>query len=339
MNSYYDEDEEFFKEAVEMKLPDDVEKASIRPPVERKLTPQMHPPRNNVFDALGSDVFASAMEGLKSEFDEWEVAEGRTNESLWGVLGSIYELAPKIAHNQNAHVKLLSMVNNVDGVSTSNRWRAETKHPQDLLLVVLLGFNDKTKSTRSHWRSALKAAAAMKVAPSRSAFVKWISEIGGIEGARQSVAKPRAATSTEQLATEVESFVDVEELPIRLPYRLTEEPLPKRFGLVLVREAGSETSGFPIATITNERVVRAALKAFLLEQKRIKKQEIAFAAEEKAQKRRILRAEWKKAKIEWKKQVKYWGCNDTQEEYFDLWLCERPELGLYDDWINREITL
>ena len=276
-------------------------------------------------DAWESAYLPPIIDELKSDLAAWQTADLRTKESLWHLLGGIYEHSAKIERDKHALMALIAMVNQIDGVRESNRWHAHTKAPQELLIVLLLGFGEDNKSTRSQWRSALNAAKKTKIKKDRPTFVNWISEIGGVEGARQSVAKPRKAISIEQLAAGVEPFVDAEVFPIKLPNNLTEDPLPERFGLILVREAGSEKTAFPIATITNEPLVRAALRTFIAEQERIEKENLAIAAAHYFPLEQIVRKMEKEARAQWKKDKKSKRTADTLEEYTDNWLVERAD--------------
>jgi hypothetical protein len=334
----------FFEEAIGDDEPDVATPTIIGPKPWPKPRNRVRPPINNIPDALTSGFFEPAIAELEAAFDLWKTNSARTRQSLWDLLGNIYELSAKLMGNENARSGLIGLVSRREDVKSSTNWRSPgTKHPRELLLVLLLGLSEDSKATKSQWLSALKAAEAAGIEKSKSDFVDWISSVGGIEGARSSIAKPRPTASLQELAAQVDEFVSEESRIVYLPAALNEDPLPSRFGLVLVREAGSENTAFQVATINDERLVLAALKAFLSGEKRIanqiEKHNLAIVSAIEAEKTKKLRAEKKKAWKEWRKQVKVWRCRDTFEEYFDRWLYERSDLGLYDDWANERITL
>jgi hypothetical protein len=255
----------------------------------------MRPPVNNVYDAAETGSLVPAIDDLQSEFKAWQLADARTNKSLWELLGGIYELSPKIEANQNAHLELISLVNEIDGVRKSNRWRADMKPPSELLLVLLLGFTDETKSTRSQWRSALKAADGVKIKTTKRAFVEWISKLGGIEVARRTIAKPRRNAMIKDLAGKVDKFVVGEDRVVQLPFKLSDDPLPERFGLVLVREATSENTAFQVATITNEQMVRKALRDFVKNTEEAERQSLTELKRIQSSRRILVRKLYQKA--------------------------------------------
>jgi hypothetical protein len=214
-----------------------------------------------------SPFFEQELAALRVQHEGWLQASSRGNHSLWDLLGLIFELGSKVQENASARSDLIRRVEADSDVAKSNRWQAKDKSAFELLIVVLVGFHDGNKGTRSQWLSALKAAKKANIPRAKTPFVDWIKDLGGVDAARRSLAKGPANEGNETLASQLDGFVDQDRSAFSLPDRFSDQGFAEGFGLVLVKKVG-EGEAVPVATIENERQVTVAIKTFLSAQKR-----------------------------------------------------------------------
>lgn len=237
----------------------------------------MRPPKPNIEDFAKAVPFEQGLSSLLSDFENWEQADGRGKMSLWALLGKTYEFANQIEKNNLTRVDLLAEVSKVPGVAGSNRWRPQTKHAFDLLLVLLLGLKEDTKATKSQWLRTLKAAQAENVASTQEAFSDWIENIGGVAAALKLGKKPRLPKKNiSEMAKDLPDPDNLEDKTIEMPLKMSDDDLPDGFGLVIVKKANDTGGVVPIGTIVNERQVSDAIRTFLADQKRQERKDGAY---------------------------------------------------------------
>lgn len=200
---------------------------------------------------------------LNADFTNWEKTGKR---QPWTILGKIYELGTDIDRNPAAKNRLIARVKEELSVKASPNWRVEKKTSHELLLVSLFGLKPETKATKSQWHSAIRAAKKDKVEAKQDEFVSFLERVKGIENARRSVAKAtEPKLSLEQLVEGLGIDWDsqFDRIEFRSPTTFGDSKFPSGVGLVLVKgdDAGKTVQAF--GTITDTKLVEAALLRFI----------------------------------------------------------------------------
>lgn len=205
------------------------------------------------------------LDSLGSEYQEWLKVDGRGNKQLWSLLGKVYELGAGIEQNAAARSGLIKKVNQHPNVAGNNRWRADKKSPEELLLTLLLGVKEDTKATKSQWLSAIRAAKKMDVSATQTAFAAWLEEVGGVNSARKSVGIKNSTKdeSLRSLIGKLETFNDRDQQTVRIPEPIYGSGYPENIGLVIVQRIEDHLNAKPIATLVNEKLIVRAIKTLL----------------------------------------------------------------------------
>lgn len=237
----------------------------------------MRPPKKQNLDHFFETVSLDEdITDLRTKFVEWETADGRGKSSVWTLLGKAYELVSTIAKDDRARCVLIAKVSEDSNVQKSNQWDPARKHPFDLLLVLLLGLKNETKATKSQWLRTLNAAEKGKVAATQNDFVGWIKNTGGIDGVLKPSQRPAQERKTiSQLAEGLEPEFDFNGKAITIPkssMNFQNDELPEGFALVLVRESDEDGKIWPLATITDEKQIAAAIKSVFVKHKQVERE-------------------------------------------------------------------
>lgn len=312
--------EAFFEDAVK-DMPDDPPRPVITPMIERKPVLRLRPPLCNIPDALTSDFLEPALVDLEASFGLYRARDSESKRSLWELLGGIYELAEKVLGNENARAELVGLVKRIEEVKESTRWgRPETKHPRELLVVQLLGLNERTKATKSNWLKALKAAEECNIEKTKIAFVDWISEIGGIEGARKLYAKPRAPKPPTQIEDILASINLNDDEQMELPMSFWGKEREDGLSLMLVKHCSGDVV-VPIFSFAGEKQIIAIWDAH---EKHGRKIERELGAELESNRKKFDRERLSKIKAEFKKAIKQGRTRLTFDEFRDEFEGEHP---------------
>ena len=250
------------------------------------------------------------LNALDADYQNWQKADGRGNKKLWSLLSRVYELGAVIEKNTSARSRLIHKVNQHPTVQGSNRWRADKKSSQELLLALLLGVREETKATKSQWLGAIRAAQKADVPAKDNAFETWLDSVGGINAARMSIRTKFSSkyADLKSLIEELDGFIDSDQQPCRMPEPISDSGYPENIGLVIVQRVGDQIDGIPIATLTDEKLITKAIRIFLADatraQRQLKRQMDTFE-------RRRLR----EAKPNWTRYVKSEDYYGTLEEY------------------------
>lgn len=212
------------------------------------------PPAGNFVDEPLDELLAQS-----ASFAE---LEDRTHEALWSLLGSIFEIAPTIEQSPARMERLIVRVADRQDVRESKQWKLQGKQVEDLLLVLLFGL--ERRQTRNQRLSVLRIAADREIERSRAAFIEWMRQVGGVEGARK--ASSTTVSSQNDLRSFAHTLKDFEpgSQGIIAPKPLTDRAFPEGLGVVLVRKA-PDGATIPLGTLTNEKLVQFAARELLRE--------------------------------------------------------------------------
>lgn len=218
-----------------------------------------------VKDAKSKNGFETDIDVLTAEFKSWNETDGRGNHQLWSMLGRVYEFSAKVQTDTSARSALIHLVEQEPSVKKSNKWKAGRKKPQELILTLLLGLKEETKSTKSQWSGALRAADKANVEPKHAIFQKWLKDIGGIQAARKTLKKEKIEIDFESLLNELDTYSDQSQVSFEapLPDDSDQSSLPDGVGLVIVRQLGEGMEVVPIGTIVGGKLLTDAIKKLI----------------------------------------------------------------------------
>ena len=312
----------FFQEAIGDDEPEVATPTIIKPKPWPKPIVRIRPPICNIPDALTSDFLEPAIAELEAAFDLWKTNSARTRQSLWDLLGNIYELSAKLMDNQNARSGLIGLVSRREDVKSSTNWRSPgTKHPRELLLVLLHGLSEDSKATKSQWLSALKAAEVAGIEKSKGDFVDWISRVGGVDGARKLVAQSSRRKSSIQIKDILASIRVHDDQQIELPFDMWGQEQVEGLSLMLVKHCSGNIIA-PIFNFADERQIIAVWEAY---DRRGRKIDRELRAELESNRKKFddertakIRAEFKKAKRRGRTKLSFDEFRDEYEWEYPL---------------------
>lgn len=224
-------------------------------------------PKTTVLDFAEDEFLDAGIEAIKSEFANWQTTDGQGTRQLWSMLGRVYELGGRVENNGTIKHDLIAKVEQDPNVKGNPRWDSSKKTAHELLLVLFLSLKEDTKAKKSQWFSAIRAAETAKIEAKADKFLAFMEDMGGIDGARKSIARPAKPKQTfEELVAAVSEWAETDNPSFISPTLIGEGvSLPSGIGLVLVKGGivGGEVT--PIATITNSKIVEEAMRRFLVE--------------------------------------------------------------------------
>ncbi|WP_321326793.1 hypothetical protein [uncultured Parasphingorhabdus sp.] len=283
----------------------------------------MQPPKPNARDFFGQSTLDEGLSSLQTHFADWETADDRGKHSLWKLLGKAYALGSEIAENDLIRSALISKVSDDPDVAASNRWNAETKHPFDLLLVLLLGLTEETKATKSQWLRTLKTAQTQSIDPTPESFLAWIEKLGGVDAALKLGRKPRPPKlKLSEMVTAIPEPDNFENLAFDMPLKLSDDDLPEGYGLVIVKKTNDGDQLLPLGTIVNERQVSEAVRTFVAELARQQRENERLACQEEEDREKLMRKKAKSAYYAIEKSKRW---TTEFEEFFEVWKVENPD--------------
>lgn len=211
------------------------------------------------------------IEQVQKAFAEWLPAHQRANSHLHLLLGRIYAACPLFTAASSELYALVKQVRQHPDVGQSNRWDPFKKAPEDLFLTMLLGLKN-LRSTKSQWRRALTAAKEANVERTEAAFVAWIKEQNGIGG----VSTTKNTDRAEQFASLVEEVSGYQDsdVTVSIPQGSIASLFPGKVGLVLIGAADDGKNIKALGTLDDEGLVASAIKAFLANVERSKKEQV-----------------------------------------------------------------
>ena len=127
---------------------------------------------------------------LREQYEAWEPVEGQARKKLWKLLGDVYEAIGYFEANPTEMEQLREAARAAPGVLGSERFKPFKEKAVDLLLVTLLGLRKDTAATKSQWRFALMTARLARCQLTSEAFQGWLTDVGGLVGARKVDLKP-----------------------------------------------------------------------------------------------------------------------------------------------------
>lgn len=224
-------------------------------------------------DIVDADFLDKGFAALSSEFEAFQHADQRGKRQLWSMLGCVYELGTRTDANSAAKAHLIAMVNESPNCAQSNRWRAENKTSSELLITLLLGRDEKTKATRSHWLSAIKAAKQAGVEARQAEYAAWVELVGGMDAARQLASAGRKASPRHSLDELLAELVggDAPYPEIDIPSQLSGEALPLGIGLVIVKQGKLGEKATPIAVVSARNLIERTARQAIRDRSEIQK--------------------------------------------------------------------
>ncbi len=217
-----------------------------------------------VTDFADAHVIDNGLADLTSAFAHFETLEGTGTKQLWSVLGKVYELGAQIEKNDMAKIELAKRVSEDPNVQDSPKWNPEKKTAHELLLVSLLSLKNDNRAKRSQWLSAIKAARTAGTPANHDDFVAFVQEAGGVDAARKRIAKPRKEPKPDELIKFANGFFDEERSSFNAPesYSPVDE-FANELGIVLVKATGNGREVVPLATISNEKLVKRVVQCLI----------------------------------------------------------------------------
>lgn len=215
----------------------------------------------NLEDPLEYDSLTVDISGLATAYSEWETEDGNGTRKLWSVLGSVYQLGPRIDRNGSVKLDLIEQVKADPNVQASSKWNPANKSAHELLLVKLLSIKPETKAKKSQWFSAIRSAKKERIEPDQSSFVSFLEKVGGIDKARKLHAKTTKLKPTfDELVQVALNLVNPDFHKISIPTCFGDAPeLPGEIGLVIVHGERAGGKAVPIATIADPALIAKAI--------------------------------------------------------------------------------
>jgi hypothetical protein len=176
------------------------------------------------------------------------------------LLGKICEYFTKGAMKDKL-VKRVAVI--VEAADKSEGWNPR-KTAEELILVLFHGLGPAKKSTRSQWKTALKAASKRNIARTQQDYFKFIETEGGLGGILNgdvSKDKRPSLSGSSVLVNFRERHKDDfgDHAAIEIPESLFVEDLPHELGLLLFqKESGSLAR--PITTLVDVDIIARAIK-------------------------------------------------------------------------------
>lgn len=237
--------------------------------IRRGKSPKYKAEGLHVTEFMEPDFLEDALTELNTEFSGWQETDGRGTRQLWSMLGRVYELSAKVEGNNRAKYDLVQRVQKNPSVKDNPHWDATKKKADELLIALFLGIREETKVTKSQWISALRAGQKHNIQATHGAFSTWLETVGGIKGARQSIAKVRQdkldfPTLVEKLA----ALYDEQAEPISVPHPISNKNWPADLGIVIVKRIDKNTA-IPIVTIQNESLLKQLIVRLLADVKSV----------------------------------------------------------------------
>jgi hypothetical protein len=179
------------------------------------------------------------------------------------LLGKICESAPYFTKGamKDKLVKRVAVI--VEAADKSEGWNPR-KTAEELILVLFHGLGPAKKSTRSQWKTALKAASKRNIARTQQDYFKFIETEGGLGGILNgdvSKDKRPSLSGSSVLVNFRERHKDDfgDHAAIEIPESLFVEDLPHELGLLLFqKESGSLAR--PITTLVDVDIIARAIK-------------------------------------------------------------------------------
>ena len=180
--------------------------------------------------------------------------------------------------------------------------------------------NEKTKARKSNWLKTLKAAEESNIETSSTAFVDWITEIGGIERVRDIYAKPRGPKTPSQIEEILAGIHAYDDQQIELPFDLWGQEHVEGLSLMLVKHCSGNKIA-PVLNLADERQIIAAWETF---EKQGRKIERELSAELEASRKKFDRERLSKVRAEFKKAKRRGRTRLTFDEFLDEFEGEHP---------------
>lgn len=264
----------------------------------------------------GSEELRTAIGEMLSAFKEWGPVQQRANDYAYLLLGHIYAACPLIEKSQQDKGALITEVRkhkDVPDIRMGNRWDPYRKKPEELFLALIFGLKQE-KEKKSQWLKAIRAAEAAQVERSVEAFIQWIKGVGGIVGAGRTLSD--SGTDHESaFATLVQFINDTETVqhPITITLDDTSIEFPNKLGVIIVRQLGQVDQFQPLATLSDQRLIAAAIEAYQKERKRLDK-------EAETENIRDYNERWRRP---------------ASKKWFRFTKEQREILGPYEDWLKK----
>lgn len=236
---------------------------------------------------------------VQQRYREWEAAAEGANRRKRALLGRIYEAVPMITAGSCARSELVAAIRKRPDIVGSNRWNPDRKSPEELFLALLFGV-DKQRSTKSQWLAALRGAASAEVDRGQLAFIDYMNEVGGIDGAGKEIraAKNPSETAERFARSLAELKEELGELgieddraePVEVPKPFGGDPFPEGLGVMLFRQfrtdqASGALLAVPLQTCSDPALVIRVMEHLQRERVKVAKDGIAELRGEKRKER------------------------------------------------------
>lgn len=116
---------------------------------------------------------------IHNTYEAFLPVQGRYHEHLYSLLELIFRAAPEIEKNGPMRQQVMGKCAE-KGIGDLKKFVLEETEPFNLILIMLLGRNEKTKATKSQWLKVLRLGKFKQVSTEEGAFSEWLRDAGGI---------------------------------------------------------------------------------------------------------------------------------------------------------------